>query len=142
MLPGAAVLTYHLSSQTGRTVHSTDRTGEGDENLQSEFTSTKNICSVACSFHCLITVHVNFILKHLPGNIRCNIMNSYINYFTIAESYGYLWGKYRPAILKLMISSAEEPQQYKFSAHEVRTANPKGKGGFTFTLKFHKGNGR
>ncbi|HET6543417.1 MAG TPA: hypothetical protein VFG46_23185 [Chryseolinea sp.] len=68
-------------------------------------------------------------------------MNSYINYFTIAESYGYLWGKYRPAILKLMISSADEPQQYKFSAHEIRRANPKGKGGFTFTLKFHKGNG-
>ena len=67
-------------------------------------------------------------------------MNSYINYFTIAESYGYLWGKYRPAILKLMISSAEAPQQYKFSAHEVKTANPKGKGGFTFNLKFHKGN--
>jgi hypothetical protein len=66
-------------------------------------------------------------------------MNSYINYFTIAESYGYLWGKYRPAILKLMISSAEGPQHYKFSAHEVRTANPKGKGGFTFTLKVHKG---
>ena len=66
-------------------------------------------------------------------------MNSYINYFTIAETYGYLWGKYRPAILKLMISSAEGPQQYKFSAHEVRTANPKDKGGFTFTLKFHKG---
>ena len=67
-------------------------------------------------------------------------MNSYINYFTIAETYGYLWGKYRPAILKLMISSAEGPQQYKFSSHEVRTANPKGKGGITFTLKFHKGN--
>ena len=66
-------------------------------------------------------------------------MNSYINYFTVAESYGYLWGKYRPAILKLMLSSAEGPQAYKFSAHEVRTANPKGKGGFTFTLKFHKG---
>jgi len=67
-------------------------------------------------------------------------MSSYINYFTIAETYGYLWGKYRPAILKLMISSAEGPQQYKFSAHEVRTANPKAKGGFTFTLKFHKCN--
>src|SRR5688572_24656570 len=65
-------------------------------------------------------------------------MNSYINYFTIAEAYGYLWGKYRPAILKLMISSMEGPQQYKFSAHEVRTANPKYKGGFTFTLKLHK----
>jgi hypothetical protein len=67
-------------------------------------------------------------------------MNSYINYFTVADGYGYLWGKYRPAMLKLMVSSAEGPQQYKFSAHEVRTANPKGKGSVTFTLKFHKGN--
>ena len=67
-------------------------------------------------------------------------MNSYINYFTIAQSYGFFWGKYRPAMLKLMVASAEAPQQYKFSAHEVRTANPKGKGAVTFTLKFHKGN--
>jgi len=67
-------------------------------------------------------------------------MNSYNNDLTIDQTYGFLWGKYRPAILKLMIASAEAPQQYKFSAHEVRTANPKGKGGFTFTLKFHKGN--
>jgi hypothetical protein len=67
-------------------------------------------------------------------------MNSYINYFTIAPSYGFFWGKYRPAILKLMVASAEGPQQYKFSAHEVRTANPKGKSGVTFTLKFHKAN--
>ena len=55
-----------------------------------------------------------------------------------AESYGYFWGKYRPAILKLMISAMEGPQQYKFSAHEVKTANPKAKGGFTFPLTFHK----
>jgi hypothetical protein len=32
----------------------------------------------------------------------------------------------------------EGPQQYKFSAHEVKTANPKAKGGFAFTLTFHK----
>ena len=122
-----------------QTVRSTDSTGEGDENLQSEFASTNKNCSVAGSFHCL-TVHVSFVLKIPPGHIRSNNMNSYNNYFTIAESYGYFWGKYRPAILKLMISSAEGPQEYKFSAYEVRTANPKGKGGFTFTLKFHKGN--
>ena len=67
-------------------------------------------------------------------------MSNYINYFTLAETYGYFWGKYRPALLKLMVSSAEVPQQYKFSAHEVRTANPKSKVGFTFTLKLHKGN--
>jgi|SRR5687768_2996414 hypothetical protein len=67
-------------------------------------------------------------------------MNSYINYFTIAQSYGFFWGKYRPAILKLMVASAEGPQQYKFSAHEVKTANPKAKGSVTFSLKFHKAN--
>ena len=67
------------------------------------------------------------------------MMSSYMNYLTIDQTYGYLWSKYRPAILKLMISSAEGPQQYKFSAHEVKTANPKDKGGITFTLKIHKG---
>ena len=65
-------------------------------------------------------------------------MSSYTNYFTTAESYGYFWGKYRPVLLKLMISSANGPQQYKFSAHEVRAANPKVKSGFTFTLEIHK----
>ncbi|HEY5918691.1 MAG TPA: hypothetical protein VIU13_14850 [Chryseolinea sp.] len=65
-------------------------------------------------------------------------MSSYINRFMTAESYGYFWEKYRPAILKLMISSTEGPQKYKFSTHEVKTANPKDKGGFTFTLTVHK----
>jgi len=65
-------------------------------------------------------------------------MNSYINYFTLDESYGFFWGKYRPVLLKLMISSADGPQQYKFSSHEVKAANPKGKGRVTFDLKIHK----
>jgi hypothetical protein len=65
-------------------------------------------------------------------------MNSYLDYFSLAGTYGYFWGKYRPALLKLMISSAESPQQYKFSAHEVRMANPKDKRGFTFILQVHK----
>jgi len=65
-------------------------------------------------------------------------MNSYSNYSTIGSTYRYLWEKYRPAILKLMVSSAEAPQQYKFSSHEVKTASPKDKGGLAFTLKIHK----
>ena len=65
-------------------------------------------------------------------------MNSYINHFTLDETYGYFWGKYRPVLLKLMISSAEGPQQYKFSSHEVKAANPKNKGRITFALKIHK----
>ena len=66
-------------------------------------------------------------------------MNSYSNIFTTGESYVTFWGKYRPVLLKLMISSAEGTQQYKFSAHEVRAANPKDKVGISFTLKMHKG---
>jgi hypothetical protein len=65
-------------------------------------------------------------------------MNSYINYFTLDESYGYFWGKYRPVLLKLMISSADGPQQYQFSSHEVRAANQKNKGRVTFVLTIHK----
>ena len=65
-------------------------------------------------------------------------MNSYSNYATVGSTYRYLWEKYRPAILKLMVASAEAPQQYKFSSHEVKTASPKDKGGLAFTLKVHK----
>ena len=66
-------------------------------------------------------------------------MSSYINYLATAESFSYFWGKYRPAVIKLMISSAEGPQKYKFSTHEVRAASPKDKGALTFTLKVYKG---
>jgi hypothetical protein len=65
-------------------------------------------------------------------------MNSHFDYFTLDQSYGYFWGKYRPVLLKLMISSADKPQQYKFSSHEVRAANQKDKGRVTFELKIHK----
>jgi hypothetical protein len=65
-------------------------------------------------------------------------MNTYTNYFTISQTYAHLWSKYRPAILKLMIASADAPQQYKFTANEIKTANPKEKGGYTFTLTVHK----
>jgi hypothetical protein len=66
-------------------------------------------------------------------------MSNYINYLATSRTYTYLWGKYRPAILKLMLDSADAPQQYKFSEHEIKTASPKEKGGYTFTLKLHKG---
>ena len=62
-----------------------------------------------------------------------------INYSSEAKMYTYLWSKYRPAILKLMIGSAESPQQYKFSNHEFRNINPKEKGGYSFTLKVFQG---
>jgi len=57
----------------------------------------------------------------------------------MGDTYGYFWGKYRPAVLKLMVSATDAPQQYKFSAHEVRAANPKDKGRLTFEMTMHKG---
>jgi hypothetical protein len=53
--------------------------------------------------------------------------------------YGHVWNKYRPVILKMMIASDGEPQQYKFSSHEFKGANPKEKGSFAFTLHAFQG---
>lgn len=50
-----------------------------------------------------------------------------------------LWNKYRPAILQLMVASAEGPQEYKLYGHEFKGLNPKEKGGYSFTLQAHKG---
>ena len=52
--------------------------------------------------------------------------------------YSPLWNKYRPAILKMMLDAANEPQQYKLSAHEFRALNEKKKGGFVFSLQVSK----
>ncbi|MEQ6119968.1 hypothetical protein [Reichenbachiella sp. MALMAid0571] len=56
------------------------------------------------------------------------------NYSTITHKYAFLWNKYRPAILKLMIDSENEPQAYKFSKHEFHNVNAKEKGGYSFVL--------
>jgi hypothetical protein len=60
------------------------------------------------------------------------------NPFAVSQIYSFVWVKYRPAVLRLMIDSTETPQQYKFSAHEIRRINPKEKGGYAFTLRMHK----
>ena len=60
-------------------------------------------------------------------------------YPSVSSHYAHLWSKYRPAILKLMIDSAEGPQQYKFSDLEFRSLNPKHKGKFSFTLRMFEG---
>jgi hypothetical protein len=52
--------------------------------------------------------------------------------------YTPLWSKYRPAILQLMVASAEGPQQYKLFGHEFKTLNPKEKG-YSFTLQAYRG---
>jgi hypothetical protein len=53
--------------------------------------------------------------------------------------YTALWNKYRPAILQLMVASAEEPQHYKLYGHEFKALNPKEKNGYAFTLQAHRG---
>src|SRR6478736_2075907 len=60
--------------------------------------------------------------------------------FNLSESkpYAPVWSKYRPAILKLMIDSAGEPQEYKLYSHEFKTMSPKEKA-FSFTLQARKG---
>lgn len=55
------------------------------------------------------------------------------------KPYIPLWIKYRPAILQMMVASAEAPQQYKLFAHEFKSLNPKGKGVYSFTLEVAKG---
>jgi hypothetical protein len=66
-------------------------------------------------------------------------MNRFNNQSTITQIYTYVWSKYRPAILKLMVDSADGPQQYKFSDHEFRSINPREKKGYAFTLLFFEG---
>lgn len=53
--------------------------------------------------------------------------------------YAHVWNKYRPVILKLMVASGEEPQEYKFSSHEFKDVNPKEKGNYSFTFKAFQG---
>lgn len=61
------------------------------------------------------------------------------NYSTENHKYSYLWSKYRPAILKLMVDADNGPQEYQFSKHEFHNINAKEKGGYAFTLRLLKG---
>lgn len=50
------------------------------------------------------------------------------------QVYTSLWNKYRPAIVQLMVASAEGPQQYKMYGHEFKALNSKEKKGYAFKL--------
>lgn len=66
-------------------------------------------------------------------------MNIYSNFLSSSRIYSFVWAKYKPAILKLMVDSNGGAQQYQFSKHEIKSISPKEKGGHSFTLKIHKG---
>jgi hypothetical protein len=55
------------------------------------------------------------------------------------KTYLPIWSKYRPVILKLMVDSAEETQQYQLSGHEFKAMNARQKGGYNFVLQVMKG---
>lgn len=57
----------------------------------------------------------------------------------IVKMYSPIWNKYRPAILKMLIDAAAEPQQYQLSAHEFKAMNSKQKGGYHFVLQVAEG---
>ncbi len=56
-----------------------------------------------------------------------------------SRKYGWIWEKYRPAILNLMIASSNGPQEYKLSKHEFIDSNNKRLTGYTFTLTVFEG---
>lgn len=65
-------------------------------------------------------------------------MSSHFLTYMSGQGYVSLWSKYRPAILKLMVDSASEPQQYKFFKHEFSSLDTKDKA-YDFTLKLIDG---
>jgi hypothetical protein len=52
--------------------------------------------------------------------------------------YGYIWHKYRPVILRLMVNAEDAPQQYVFAGHEFRKMFPKNRGSLAFLLYIHR----
>ena len=58
--------------------------------------------------------------------------------YTEFNLFASLWNKYRPVILKLMMDSDKEPQQYKLSAHEFKAASAQ-KTGYSFVLEVSHG---
>jgi hypothetical protein len=56
-----------------------------------------------------------------------------------ARIYTSVWNKYRPAILKMMIDSQNQPQSYQLSNHEFKALNPRPKGGYSFVLQVSSG---
>jgi hypothetical protein len=56
-----------------------------------------------------------------------------------SNPYAALWGKYRPMILKLMVESGKEPQQYRLFSHEFKAVGLKEKTGYSFVLEVSQG---
>lgn len=56
----------------------------------------------------------------------------------VQQMYISLWSKYRPAIIKLMMASADGPQQYRLFDHEFKALNAKERN-YSFELQAYQG---
>jgi len=61
-----------------------------------------------------------------------------MNILTPQTPYSYIWHKYRPVILRLMVNAHDGPQQYIFSEHEFRRIFPKNRSSLAFILYMHR----
>ena len=50
----------------------------------------------------------------------------------------YIWHKYRPVILRMMVDSETTPQHYAFADHEFKRLFPKNTGKLAFILFLHR----
>ena len=54
--------------------------------------------------------------------------------------YVWIWEKYRPIILNLMVNAIEgSPKEYKLSKHEFLDSNNKRPSGYSFSLRAYQG---
>lgn len=60
------------------------------------------------------------------------------NFETTQTPYTYIWHKYRPVILRLMVNAVNVPQQYVFSEHEFRRMFAKNRSSLAFILYIHR----
>ena len=61
-----------------------------------------------------------------------------MNIETSQTPYSYIWHKYRPVILRLMVNAQDAPQQYVLSGHEFRRIFPKNRSSLAFILYIHR----
>ena len=62
-----------------------------------------------------------------------------MKYFDSPQTpYTYIWHKYRPVILRLMVNAVTTPQQYVFSGHEFLRMFPKNRSSLAFILYLHR----
>ena len=76
----------------------------------------------------------NALRKKESGSTK----RKYMTIATTQAQYGYIWQKYRPVILRLMMNAGDVPQQYTFSEHDFRQVLPKNRKSLAFIVFIHR----